>query len=56
MPASPIPGRAVRGLSSLLLVLGLTSGPACKKEPAAHVPSTDPAAGSDYVAAAPEEP
>jgi protein-disulfide isomerase len=50
MPDSPIPSR--RGLLPALLVLGLTSTPACHKQPGAAAP-TDPAHGSDYVAAAP---
>lgn len=50
MPASPNQRRRpLRGLSSLLLVLGLTWMPACTKEPAS-APLTDPARGSDYVA------
>lgn len=51
MPASPNQRRGPRrGLTSLLLVLGLTWAPACTKEPAS-APLTDPAHGSDYVAA-----
>jgi len=50
MPASPNQRRRPRGgLSSLLLVLGLTWLPACTKEPVS-APLTDPARGSDYVA------
>jgi protein-disulfide isomerase len=37
-------------------VLGLTWGPSCTKEPAARVPSADPASGSDYVGTATNEP
>ena len=56
MPASPNHRRGPRrGLTSLLLVLGLTWAPACTKQQPASAPLTDLAHGSDYVAA-PGEP